>query len=172
MSVENLRCSSEHQIEAKNNDGSWDLADLGDLRLVALPRRYNAPLSTFKRHYADSLHSIPFTTFMHLRHRVQGLKYPQHPLAWSCNDVPHTHRQILNIRFFICMWSFEEGSKKTHRKSAYIFLTGSHALLFTCLIVLLGHEMRQHKCVSVEETQEGEKNRGVERSISYNVPVW
>lgn len=58
----NLQCCSEHQTEAKNNDGSWDLADLRDLRLIALPRRYNAPLSTFKRHYAESLDSIPFPT--------------------------------------------------------------------------------------------------------------
>lgn len=141
----NLRCCSEHQTEAKNNDGSWDLADLRDLRLIALPRRCNAPLSTFKRHYAESLHSIPFPRpfhgiFMHLRHPVQGLAQPEHPLAWPCNGMPHT--QIVNLHLhmhvllpFICSRFHIHTDTHTHRVSIYILHRKSptpalHAWLF------------------------------------------
>lgn len=107
-----------------------------------------------------------------------SLSIPSPDLAMVCHT--HTHTQIVEFAFaHTCASSFHlqkipHSHRDTNIHSQYIYLAQevTHSC-FTCLIVLLGHEMRQRKCVSMAETQGGKKgkrNHLVQCSISFRVP--
>lgn len=151
------------------------MADLRDLRLVALPRRYDAPLSTFNRHYAEQSCS-PRSSFPTLSwyfcasatscsRTCTACASPRPTLQWHERAHMDTHAQTVKLACAHTCASPFHVLKVPHTQSQYIYLAQEVAhSCFTCLIVLLGHEMRQRKCVSVEEMQgRGRKKRREER---------
>lgn len=88
-----------------------------------------------------------------------SLSIPSPDLAMVCHTHMHTNSKFAFAH--ICAFPLHLPNvphTDTH-KSQYIYFAQevTHSC-FTCLIVLLGHEMRQRKCVSVEEKQ-GEKRK-------------
>lgn len=97
--------------------------------------------------------------FMHPWHLVQGLMSPACLLSWP-SDVTHTHTH------WTWRWTFAHAHthsathlwRKQRERISVVYLAQelSHSR-FACMIVLVGHGMRQRKCVSVEEETGGKE---------------